>query len=68
MFPVAQALVEYYRSGRSTHQRFGQYYINNHWTRGIPWPELFYETDTAKAIQMITELDEQENENGTNDD
>lgn len=58
--PVAQALLEYYRSGRNTILRFGQYYVNWHMPSDTQWPELFYETDTAKAIQMIVDR-EQEN-------
>lgn len=53
MYPVAQALLDYYRSGRDKTLRFGQYYYNQHIHDGKAWPELFYEQDTNKAIMMI---------------
>lgn len=36
-------------------QRFGQFVINNCLHDGKPWPELWYETDSAKAYNMIAE-------------
>lgn len=63
MYPVAQALLDYYRSGRDKTLRFGQYYYIQHINDGQPWPELFYETDTNTAILMIVKRDqEQENQ------
>lgn len=61
MFPVGEAALEYYRSGADKTQRFGQFYYNRYIHDGQPWPELFYETDNAKAIEMIVERDQQEN-------
>lgn len=33
--------------------RFGQFFVNNYVdTSALPWPELFYEENTKKAIDM----------------
>lgn len=40
--------------------RFGQYFVNNYMPKDTVWPELFYETDTRTAIQMILNLDNKE--------
>ena len=60
MYPVGQAALEYYRSGAHKSQRFGQFYYNRYIHDGKPWPELFYETDAAKCIEMICEREEAE--------
>ena len=51
---MAEVLVEYYKSGASTTQRFGQFYCNRYLPlRLTPWPELFYEQDLKKAQELI---------------
>lgn len=50
---LAEVLVEYYKSGASTTQRFGQFYCNRYLPIGKSWPELFYERDLVKAQDMI---------------
>ena len=51
--PIADAAVQYYRTGAHQTQRFGQFYINNYMPAGTVWPELFYEEDNAKALELI---------------
>ena len=51
--PVAEAAVEYFRSGADKTQRFGQFYINNYMPSDTVWPELFYEEDSQKALYIL---------------
>lgn len=50
-------VVQYFRHQAKTRKplRFGQFYINEYMPADTKWPELFYETDNAKAILMIAE-------------
>lgn len=51
---LAKALVEYYKTGAHKTQRFGQYFINYYLPAEYsPWPELFYERDNDKAMQVL---------------
>jgi hypothetical protein len=48
------SVVEYYKAGGrdGTHLRLGQY-LWNQWGAGSKsWPELFYETDDAKVLEL----------------
>ena len=51
--PIAEAAVQYYRTGANKTQRFGQFYIINYMPADTEWPELFYEEDSAKALKLI---------------
>lgn len=51
--PIAEAVVEYYRSGADKTQRFGQFYINRYMPASTVWPELFYEEDNEKALNIM---------------
>lgn len=53
LHPIAVAQEEYYRSGADKTQRFGQFYINNYMPASTVWPELFYEEDTEKALNIM---------------
>lgn len=57
MKAVGEAALQYYRHQAKTRKplRFGQFYINEYMPADTKWPELFYETDNAKAILMIAE-------------
>jgi hypothetical protein len=48
------SVVEYYKDGgrAGTHLRLGQYLWNQWGHMGKSWPELFYETDDAKVLEM----------------
>jgi hypothetical protein len=50
---VPESAVEYFRSGAHKSQRFGQFYINRYMPSDTVWPELFYEKDTKKALELI---------------
>lgn len=56
--PIGEIALAYYRSGADKTLRFGQFYINKYKPDGTAWPELFYETDNSKAMDMI--MDHQE--------
>lgn len=62
MKPIGEIALEYYRSGHDKTQRFGQYFVN-YYVKNIhlPWPELFYETDNAKALEIAILYCEREN-------
>lgn len=53
IFPIQfSQLVKVFESTRKEHQRYGQSFWN---TYGIPWkvfPELFYEEDEQRALQI----------------
>jgi len=51
--PIGEAAVEYYRSGADKTQRFGQFYINYYMPSDTVWPELFYEKDSKRAVELI---------------
>lgn len=54
MINLGEAALNYYRKGYDKTQRFGQYFINHYVpSEHLPWPELFYETDNAKALLVI---------------
>lgn len=61
-YTLADAAKNYYSTGANKSQRFGQFFYNRYIHTGKPWPELFYETDNAKAIEMIVNYIE-ENQN-----
>lgn len=56
--PIGEIALAYYRSGAHKTLRFGQFYINKYKSDGTAWPELFYETDSAKAMDMIMDYQE----------
>lgn len=53
---LSDALIQYYKNDAEKHQRFGQYFVNYFLPREYtPWPELFYEKDTRKAVDLLIE-------------
>ncbi len=51
---IGTIALRYYREKYDRSQRFGQYFVNHYVPlERLPWPELFYETDNAKALDMI---------------
>lgn len=47
-------VLDYYKSGASKTQRFGQFFINYYLgDDNVPWPELFYEADIVKAMTIV---------------
>lgn len=52
MKTIEKILLEYYsKESHVKHLRFGQWFCNHYIAE--PWPELFYQTDIAKAIATI---------------
>ena len=49
---IGTIAVRYYREGRNKTLRFGQFFLNQY-LPDVAWPELYYETDSAKALLMI---------------
>jgi len=53
---LSKAAVEYYRTKAHKSLRFGQYFVNHYLPdEYLPWPALFYETDSAVALAMLCE-------------
>ena len=50
---LAEAAVKYVRQGVQKTRRFGQYFINYYMPSETVWSELFYETDTFRAMELI---------------
>lgn len=53
MWDYHRAAVEYVRSNAQKTQRFGQFFINYYMPGDTVWPEVFYEPDVFRAMEII---------------
>lgn len=52
LLKLLELIKEYWEGNNDTHQRFGQWYLNTH-KPGDIYPDLFYERDHIKSVEMV---------------